>query len=51
MEHKHRYDAQGKQLCCTPQEEKIYTDANAKKLLEKHHDNDGHCRDAFLIIF
>ncbi|SIT95955.1 Cd2+/Zn2+-exporting ATPase [Epilithonimonas bovis DSM 19482] len=42
MEHKHKYDAQGKQLCCTPQEEKIYTDANAKKLLEKHHDNDGH---------
>ena len=34
MEHKHKYDAQGKQLCCTPQEEKIYTDANAKKLLE-----------------
>jgi Cd2+/Zn2+-exporting ATPase len=24
-----------------PQEEKKY-DANAKKLLEKHHDNDGH---------
>ncbi len=42
MEHKHKYDAQGKQLCCTPQEEKIYTDANAKKLLEKHHDEDGH---------
>lgn len=42
MEHKHKYDAQGKQLCCTPQEEKIYTDANAKKLLEKHHNNDGH---------
>ena len=42
MEHKHKYDAQGKQLCCTPQEEKIYTDANAKKLLEKHTDDDGH---------
>ena len=27
MEHKHKYDAQGKQLCCTPQEEKINTDA------------------------
>ena len=34
MEHKHKYDAQGKQLCCTPQEEKINTDA--KMLLEKH---------------
>lgn len=51
MEHKHRYDAQGRQLCCTPQEEKIYTDADAKKLLEqKHpkasqshdHSDDGH---------
>ena len=40
MEHKHKYDAQGKQLCCTPQEEKINTDA--KMLLEKHHDDDGH---------
>lgn len=54
MEHKHQYDAQGRQLCCTPQEEKIYTDANAKKLLEikhpeiayshDHSDNDGHDR-------
>jgi Cd2+/Zn2+-exporting ATPase len=42
MEHKHKYDAQGKQLCCTPQEEKINTDADAKMLLEKHHDDDGH---------
>ncbi|RKD16332.1 cadmium-translocating P-type ATPase [Pelobium manganitolerans] len=50
--HKHIYDAQGKQLCCTPQEEKIYKDAKAKKLLEKKHpeaalnhdhsDDDGH---------
>jgi Cd2+/Zn2+-exporting ATPase len=28
MEHKHKYDAQGKQLCCT---ERKNTDANAKK--------------------
>lgn len=52
MEHKHQYDPQGRQLCCTPQEEKIYTDANAKKLLEikhpetaqnhDHSDDDGH---------
>lgn len=42
MEHKHKYDAQGKQLCCTAQEQKIYTDANAKKLLGKHHNEDGH---------
>lgn len=52
MKHKHIYDAQGRQLCCTPQEEKIYTDANARKLLEEkshagdhdheHSDDDGH---------
>lgn len=34
MEHKHIYDKQGNQLCCTPQEGKIYKDAGAKKLLE-----------------
>ena len=33
-EHKHIYDEKGNQLCCTPQEGKIYTDAGAKKLLE-----------------
>lgn len=38
--HIHTYDENGKQLCCTPQEEKINTDA--KMLLEKHHDDDGH---------
>lgn len=35
MEHKHQYDAQGKQLCCT-QEEKINKKAN------QHSENDGH---------
>jgi Cd2+/Zn2+-exporting ATPase len=44
--HKHTYDAQGKQLCCT-QEEKIYTQAGAKELLKENHqhehsDDDGH---------
>lgn len=34
MEHTHIYDKDGKQLCCT-QEEKIYTQAGAKHLLEK----------------
>ena len=42
MEHKHKYDAQGKQLCCN-QTEKIYDNAGAKDLLkDKHHDGDGH---------
>lgn len=41
MEHQHKYDAQGKQLCCT-QEEKIYTKAGAKELVKGHHKNDGH---------
>jgi len=35
MEHKHIYDAQGKQLCCT-QTEKIYNQAHS------HSDDDGH---------
>lgn len=47
MEHKHRYDAQGKQLCCTPQEEKIYTDADAKKLLEQKHPKTAHSNDHY----
>lgn len=54
MKHQHKYDAQGKQLCCT-QEEKIYTKAGAKDLIQddsccttkskKHHEHpedDGH---------
>ena len=53
MEHKHTFDAQGKQLCCT-QQEKIYANAGASKLLkdghskddghnhEEHGDDDGH---------
>lgn len=42
MKHKHIYDAQGKQLCCT-QTEKIYKEAGAGNLLkEQHHPGDGH---------
>ena len=42
MQHKHIYDAKGKQLCCT-QQEKIYTNAGAFSLLENSHSkNDGH---------
>jgi len=53
MEHKHTYDAKGKQLCCS-QQEKIYTNAGASSLLEdgnskkdghnhsEHSDEDGH---------
>ncbi len=41
MEHKHIYDAQGKQLCCT-QTEKIYTNAGAAELVKEHSKNDGH---------
>ncbi len=33
MEHKHIYDKDGKQLCCT-QEEKIYTNADAKEMID-----------------
>jgi Cd2+/Zn2+-exporting ATPase len=42
MEHKHTYDAKGKQLCCT-QQEKIYNNAGASSLLEDGHSKiDGH---------
>lgn len=42
MEHKHQYDAKGRQICCT-QTEKVYIDAGAKDLIkEKHDKNDGH---------
>jgi Cd2+/Zn2+-exporting ATPase len=41
MEHKHIYDAQGKQLCCT-QAEKIYTNAGAGALVKEHSEGDGH---------
>ncbi|MDR0265704.1 MAG: cadmium-translocating P-type ATPase [Sphingobacterium sp.] len=50
MEHKHRYDAQGRQLCCT-QTEKIYNQAGAEELIQKapasghdhsHSPDDGH---------
>lgn len=41
-EHKHSYDKEGKQLCCT-QEEKIYTNADTNALLkEKHSHHHGH---------
>ncbi|MDR2270746.1 MAG: cadmium-translocating P-type ATPase [Sphingobacterium sp.] len=50
MEHKHIYDAQGKQLCCT-QTEKVYTQAGAQRLIQEapahdhshgHDEDDGH---------
>jgi Zn2+/Cd2+-exporting ATPase len=44
MEHKHKYDAQGKQLCCT-QTEKIYTNAGAGSLVKEHSKDDGHNHD------
>lgn len=37
--HIHTYDENGNQLCCTPQEGKIYKDAGAEELIE-----DGCCR-------
>ena len=33
IEHKHTYDKDGKQICCT-QAEKIYINAGAKELLK-----------------
>ena len=45
MSHLHRYDKNGKQLCCT-QQEKIYANAGAKHLLkEGHSHDDGHDHD------
>ena len=45
MTHQHKYDAQGKQLCCT-QEEKIYTKAGAKDLIkEKNQLHDEHSHE------
>ena len=42
MAHKHIYDKNGKQLCCT-QQEKIYNKAGASALLkEGHSEHDGH---------
>lgn len=41
MEHKHKYDKDGKQICCT-QTEKVYVKAGAKELLKGHSANDGH---------
>ena len=41
MKHTHLYDVHGKQLCCTL-EEKIYTNAGAKELIQSHADDDGH---------
>ena len=34
MAHQHKYDANGKRICCT-EEEKIYVDAGAGKLINK----------------
>ena len=57
MEHKHKYDAQGKQICCSPQEAKINEKADEKlvqqegakalpvieeKTRERHFKGDGH---------
>jgi Zn2+/Cd2+-exporting ATPase len=45
MAHQHKYDKNGKQLCCT-QQEKIYNNAGASSLLkEGHTDHDGHSDD------
>lgn len=45
MAHQHKYDKNGKQLCCT-QQEKIYANAGAKHLLhEGHTHDDGHDHD------
>ncbi|HRG34890.1 MAG TPA: heavy metal translocating P-type ATPase [Chitinophagales bacterium] len=44
MEHQHKYDNQGKQLCCN-QVEKIYDNAGAKSLLHHNHDEHGHSHD------
>jgi Zn2+/Cd2+-exporting ATPase len=44
VEHKHIYDKDGKQLCCT-QTEKIYTNAGARELVNTHSDDDGHNHD------
>lgn len=41
MEHKHKYDKDGKQICCT-QTEKVYTQAGAEKLLKGHSADDRH---------
>ncbi|MFH7001634.1 MULTISPECIES: heavy metal translocating P-type ATPase [Flavobacterium] len=41
MEHKHKYDKNGKQICCT-QTEKVYVQAGAKELLKGHTPDDGH---------
>ncbi|MBL7817628.1 MAG: cadmium-translocating P-type ATPase [Saprospiraceae bacterium] len=38
MQHQHIYNKDGKQLCCT-EEEKIYTNAGAKSLIEEGHNN------------
>ena len=47
--HHHKYDKNGKQLCCT-QQEKIYTNAGAKHLLkEGHSEDDGH--DQTSVVF
>ncbi|MBW3466925.1 heavy metal translocating P-type ATPase [Arthrospiribacter ruber] len=44
MEHKHNYDTQDEQLCCTL-EDKIYTKAGSEDLTKQqheHNDDDGH---------
>lgn len=42
MAHQHKYDKNGKQLCCT-QQDKIYVNSGAKHLLkEGYTEHDGH---------
>lgn len=43
MAHQHRYDAQGRQLCCN-QTEKVYKEAE-KLLRQEHQHGDGHNHD------
>jgi Cd2+/Zn2+-exporting ATPase len=39
MKHQHTYDAKGNQICCT-EEEKIYKEAGADKLLKSNHSHE-----------
>ena len=42
MEHKHKYDAQGKQLAAHHKKKKYIPMPMLKIIRKKHHDNDGH---------
>jgi Cd2+/Zn2+-exporting ATPase len=57
MEHQHKYDAEGNQLCCTPQEEKIHQKSGHPNIIDDgccqkpaskkhvHSHDDGHDHD------